>query len=531
MSSLKVTYLTLPHQDGKMLLNVGDRVIYMGVRNIMRAALGPHEEEVRFMSDHEPLPQDTDVLVVCGTPQILHGVKTTRNVDRILEAVSSDIPVKINIGAGSFYFDAFDGDRKELDASFGERVSRSPLAKAYERYAGFDLCTCRDYGGEAVLRSVGVDVVPLPCPGFFSALFQPRPLFKRQQQIVSVLNGTASFWNRVSGDVHEFYRRLWETDDTRIFLAHDEQDCTMLADLGIPYVTFNDADELIAYLAASERLLSLRVHGALPAWTLGLDVTLLGIDRRALLGDDFGARFRVIPLRTDEDFRKAEAVPILPGPQQNDMERRLWLKHHLDLYVKNIRQVISRKLGRSNLPDGVPLHGGGEPDPHVPAITVPAGRYFKNFFYSNHVDFPIHPSELRSAHSHEAVRDNTLVVTRNKPGSTLVFGPYILVPKGSWLLTGTVTLEFPEDLAPNALEGSQIIVRVTKGVPGRPLAREAFTLSNDEKGRKHSLSITFENDSDTGTIETVFSSNRTLPEGTRLVIEGLHLTMQMSVPA
>jgi hypothetical protein len=530
MSTLKVTYLTLPHQAGDMLLNVGDRVIYRGVRNIMRRALGPHAEEVRFMSDHEPFPADTDVLVVCGTPQILHGAATTRNIDRILEAAGSDIPVKINIGAGSFYFDAFDGNRRELDASFAERVSRSPIAKAYALYSGFDLCTCRDYGAEAVLRAVGVDVVPLPCPGFFSALFESRPLFRRQQQVVSVLNGTASFWNRVSGDVHDFYRRLWEADPSRIFLAHDEQDCTMLADLGIPYVTFGDADDLISYLAASERLLSLRVHGALPAWTLGLDVTLLGIDRRALLGDDFGARFRVIPLRTEEDFRRAEVVPIMPGPQQSDAERRHWLQHNLDLYVKNIRQVISHKLGRS-LPDGVPLHGGGDPDPHVPAITAPAGRYFQSFFYNNHSQFAIHPDELRSAHGREVVRNDTLVVTRTGSGSTLIFGPYILVPKGSWLLTGTVTLEFPEDQAPDALENRQLIVRVTKGVPGLNLAREAFALSDDANGRKHALSMAFDNQSDTGAIETVFSSNQPLPEGTRLIIEGLRLTMQLTVPA
>lgn len=530
MSTLKVTYLTLPHQSENMLLNVGDRVIYMGVRNIMRCALGPHEEEVRFMSDNEPFPADTDVLVVCGTPQILHGAKTTRNVDRILEAASSDIPVKINIGSGSFYFDAFKGNRTELDASFSERVSRSPIGEHYARYSNFDLVTCRDFGAVAALRAVGVDVVPLPCPGFFSALFQSRPLFKRPQQIVSVLNGTASFWNRVAGDVHDFYRRLWEADASRIFLAHDEQDCTMLADLDIPYVTFGDADELISYLAASDRLLSLRVHGALPAWTLGLDVTLLGIDRRALLGDDFGARFRVIPLRTEDDFRKAEAVPVLSGPQQNDGERRRWLQHHLDLYVRNIRQIVSHKLGRS-LPEGVPMHANGMAEPYVPAITVPSGRYFKNFFYNSYSDFSIQPGTLRSAHHHEVVGSRKFVVTQSTPSSTLAFGPYILVPKGSWLLTGKARLEVAEGMAPDALKDHHLVVRVTKGVPGRMLAREAFDLSNIAEAQGYALSLHFENDSDTGVLETVFSANEALPEGTRLVVEDMRLTMQLSVPA
>lgn len=303
----------------------------------------------------------------------------------------------------------------------------------------------------------------------------------------------------------------------------------MLADLGIPYVTFDDADALISFLAASERLLSLRVHGALPAWTLGLDVTLLGIDRRALLGDDFEAQFRVIALRTEADFRRAGSLPTLAGPQQGDAARRQWLRHHLGLYVENIRRVVSDKLGRP-LPDGVPLHAGGEPEPHVPAITVPAGRYFSEFFYSDRSSFPIRMDKLISGHRHEVV-GGTLVVTQTTGMNTLAFGPYILVPKGSWLLTAKLRLEAAPGQDAAGLEGSRLVVQVLKGVPGRVLARETLDLQGPGLLQSQTVAMRFENESDTGVLETVFSSAKPLPEGTRLIIEQLQLTVQLTVPA
>lgn len=78
MRRLKVAYYTLKQhaEDGK-LKNIGDRVIFVGVRNIMRCALGPHDEEICFLEDERPIPPGTDILVICGMPQILNARPTS----------------------------------------------------------------------------------------------------------------------------------------------------------------------------------------------------------------------------------------------------------------------------------------------------------------------------------------------------------------------------------------------------------------------------------------------------------------------
>ncbi|WP_160000466.1 hypothetical protein [Roseomonas sp. 18066] len=509
MSAIKVTYLTLPDKAGGQLMNVGDRVIYRGVRNIMRAAIGPHEEETRYLSDHSPLPDDTDIAVICGTPQIANTSEVSRNIQRIADIAGSAVPVKLNLGAGAFYFDAFDADRAAADAAFAGRVQKAVSADYYRRYAGFDLLTCRDMGGSAVMNALGVAHKPLPCPGFFSALFEPRPLFRRPQQMVSVLNGTASFWNRVDADVHGFYRRLWQADPSRLFIAHDEQDVQMLDELGIPHVVFDDAEPFIRYLATADSLISLRVHGALPAWTLGLDVTLLGLDRRALLGEDFGAHFNVVPLRTEADFQSVlNAAPR--APLQDEAARRDFFGKYLPQYTAAIREVVERKLGRLP-PLGVPLHGSGLPEVAEPKLGQPSGRYFRSLFHSREPSFEVGTDMLRTNQQHS--RDGRLLEIRVGEKNTLSFGPYVRLPRGTWKVEAELTLAElppapvaePNSVAPAPTRAKRLDLRVLKGIPSRELAKQMMPLAEAKQGDVLRFALDFVNTSDTGEIEAVFA--------------------------
>ncbi len=507
---LKVTYLTLPLREGNELCNVGDRVIFTGVRNILRMALGEHIETIRSVADGEKLPSDADVVVVCGMPQVSQSNTPGIKLQRILEAAQSESPVRLNLGAGSFYFDAFDGDRKNKDAAFANRVVGSLGAVAYREFARFDLCICRDHGAVAALRGLGVDAIGLPCPGFFAPMFQSRPLFRQQGQLVSVLNGTASFWNRVDADVHGFYRRLWESDPTRTFLAHDEQDAEMLSDMGVPHLVFESVEEFLGCLARHERLFSLRVHGALPAWALGLDVTLLGIDRRALIGDDFGARFRVIPVREEKDFTLAEAGDEVGGYQQSFDQRRAWLWYYAGEYVRQIRQVVSRKL-KCEFSERLFFGSMSEANVVQPTLSRPAGLYFSKFFYSYESAFPIEAKLFRSAHPFEFSEEEVTIET-SSASTTLLYGPYVRIPEGRWRFSGRLEL-----VSTNAAENlsCQLKIRVAKGIPARELGAREFLLGIG--GRMEvNFEVDFENRADPGLIETLFSSSGTLPIGERL---------------
>ncbi len=521
---MKVAYVTLPLRDRKGLCNLGDRVIFNGVRNRMRIAIGPHCEAVHFISDADLLPADVDIVVVCGMPQVSQSQAGNAKIERLAEVARSKVSVRLNLGAGSFFFDGFGNDREKKDASFAERVKLSGAAETYRAFAKFDLCTCRDLGAVAALRGLGMDAIGLPCPGFFAAMFQPQPLFRRQEELVSVLNGTASFWNRVDADVHSFYRRLWESDPTRIFLAHDEQDAEMLSDMGIPHVVFDSVEAFLAYLARHERLLSVRVHGALPAWTLGLDVTLLGIDRRALIGEDFGARFRVISLREETDFAAIESGELGARERQGDDFRRDWLWQYASEYVRRIREVVSRKLG-CEFPEGFAIEAGvdgtvGRPcatplpshrDGLQPTISRPRGKYFSKFFYCDESEFTVEPKLLRSAHRIEYSEDQVRIEVSSS-NSTLMYGPYVRLPKGRWRVRVKLEIELSGE---EAEQERSIVLRIVKGIPARELARLERKVAG-QPNEPLEYEVEFANESDTGSIETIFTCQPALTVGTRV---------------
>ncbi|MBD0271074.1 MAG: hypothetical protein ICV73_04005 [Acetobacteraceae bacterium] len=497
---LKVTYMTLPGRAASgRRQNVGDRVIHLGVRNIMLCALGPHEARTVDIASADPIPEDTDVLVVCGMPQVARMQPVVAAVRRAAEAAESSVPVRINLGAGAFYADGFGLDRAGQDAAFAERVRSSPVAATYAKYAGFHLCTARDLAATAALRGLGVPAVPLPCPGFFSPLFQPRPLLRRPGPLVSVLNGGVGLWGGVTGDVHGFYERLRESRPDAVFVAHDEEDCEMLADLGIPHVAFDDADEFVAALAAHDRLLALRVHGALPAWSLGLDVTLLGLDRRALIGEDFGASFQVLPLRREGDFRRAlAAVGGGARPVQDEATRAAWLARHLDLYVEAVRSAAGAVLGplppRGNSP--------GRPPAPEPAMLAEPGRYRARLFHSTERAFGVEASRLRT-HYRAEQRDDELTFVTDGEHRTLVYGPYIMVPRGRW----SAELEISADPPPGTQEPPPgLVLSVTKGNPPAVLAQNGIEPAPHDASWPWSFPITFRNPRDTGWLETVVRS-------------------------
>jgi hypothetical protein len=99
-----IAYLTyLPEKNG-LFRNIGDRVIYLGVKNIMRLSIGNHHiTEIDFdgeMPDLSPF----DAVVVCGTPQISKVGSPLPIHLKIIEALEKFEGPVLNLGAGSFFF-------------------------------------------------------------------------------------------------------------------------------------------------------------------------------------------------------------------------------------------------------------------------------------------------------------------------------------------------------------------------------------------------------------------------------------------
>lgn len=296
----------------------------------------------------------------------------------------------------------------------------------------------------------------------------------------------------------------------------------MLVDFGIPHVAFDDAEGLVEVLAAHERLLSMRVHSALPAWSLGLDVTLLGLDRRALLGEDFGASFRVLPLRDEDDLRRAAAAVAGARPAQDDSTRAAWLARNLDRYIDAIRSTVAAVLGP--LP---PRDDPARPPTPETSMLAEPGRYWKRLFYSTDAAFDVETSRLRS-HFHagadaEAASDELAFVTDGED-RTLVFGPYIRLPRGRWRARLRITAEPPPETrgqdAPAA--PPDLVFSVMKGGPMEVLAQGGISPLPPDAPQAPGFDLIFRNPRDTGLLETVVRSpERPLAPGWRFRVAGL----------
>jgi hypothetical protein len=509
--SLTVAYVALPMQRDGRLQNVGDDVIRLGVRNLMQCAIGPHRERrVDFGTPGAEFPADADVLVVCGTPQVTDGSVPFRRLQQALAAAEARVPVRLNIGAGSYYLKAFDPDVAAADAAFAARVKAGRLARAYAGFQGFHLVTTRDMAAAQALRGVGVAALPMPCPGFFAPLFQPRPLLRHPALLVSALNGRAGLLHTKAFDLHGFLERLHASRPEARFIAHDAEDAEMLTDLSIPHCTFGTAEALVDYLAAHESIFALRVHGALPSWSLGLDVTLLGLDRRARIGEDFGASFRVLPLRDADNAHLAAGIGPAARPVQDDAARSAWLQRHLDLYVRNIRAAVETVLGP--LP---PVRDMARPSLPEPALGPRRGAYHAGLFFSTEAEFAVPAARLRSRHR-STVEDDALCIETDGTAAALVFGPYVTLPRGRWRLSLRVALDPPPGTEAAA---QRLGLRVTKGLGSESLGRGTVTPAADD-----AFSLEFDNPRDTGPIECVLHATAApLPAGCRLRVSDLRL--------
>lgn len=497
--ALTVAYVTLPMRRNGRLQNVGDDVIRLGVRNLMRCAIGPHRERrVDFGTPGAEFPADADVLVVCGTPQVTDGSVPFRRLQQALAAAEARVPVRLNIGAGSYYLKAFQPDMAEADAAFAARVKAGRLAPAYAGFQGFHLVTTRDMAAAAALRGVGVAALPMPCPGFFAPLFQPRPLLRHKALLVSALNGRAGMLHTQAFDLHGFLEALHATHPEARFIAHDEEDVEMLTDLGIPHCSFDTAEALVGYLAAHDRILALRVHGALPSWSLGLDVTLLGLDRRARIGEDFGASFRVLPLQDMGPAHLAAGIGPAARPVQDEAARSTWLHRHLELYVQNIRGAVEAVLGP--LPLAAEM---GRPVLPEPSLGPRPGAYRAGLFFSEAADFAVPAERLRSRQP-GGVADDVLTVETDGTATALVFGPYVTLPRGRWRLSLRIALDLPGGKGADGKEGPapKLALRVTKGLGAELLGRIVLAPGPGD-AEAASFTLEFDNPRDTGPLETV----------------------------
>jgi hypothetical protein len=496
--------------------DIDARVILLGVRNLVRSALGPHDEEILFLEQGVSIPENTDVLVVCGTAQIIDADHSS-SLTKVAELANASVPVRINLGAGSYTSPTFQTQHGDLDRRLIDRIASGRRAGLYRDYKGFHEISCRDQLGACVLNDLGVSASVLPCPSFFSAIHHPVPLMRHDRLIVSVLSGMSPMWDTLPVDVHGLYQSLWRADKTRLFVSHHESEAAMLSALGIPFIECDQDDTFIRLLGQYGSLLSFKGTELAPAWSLGLHVTHIGFHRKQQCGDDFGAGLRSISPWSEEAMQLADGDAALSRNGRSESFRRRWLARYMNDYVALIRGAVRA----GNIPDFSP----GGPDsadmitqPHAPRDSTSStkGRYFFGLSAPERQAVPIPLERIQSHHDIKRHEDKLRIETVTE-GRTLIFGPYIRLFKGPWRLKAKVLLASPPE------NNLSIASEIKKGTACLMISQQIQNFRNVTSNCSVDFDHVFFNPSDTGFLEFTFVASRELPVGTVFEFSAMQL--------
>jgi Polysaccharide pyruvyl transferase len=479
----RIVYYTYKSTVGGLMRNIGDRVIFLGVKNIVREALGPHHiVECDFDGDDDVM-ENVDAVVFCGTPQIAgltHPQGIHKSIMRVLE--KSRIPV-LNVGAGAFHFN------NQTHADFVEEIATSRSRQMFSNYGKFSLLTVRDRAAKDVMDRLGVANHLLPCPGFYSTM-NARPGEKRLC-LISPLGVGSTYWDHFEGSIFSLFSQIAQVDPKAQFIAHDQSDIELLNHLGLDYFRSDREEDFVSLLASCKRLLTFRIHSALPATSFGAQVLLAGFDNRIHMAAETGITVPHLDLLGCDDVVGAYRAMCAAEPIDYDITGTL--SSALKVYVRLIRAIpVEDQRGRAG------LTANGDVPPQ--------------FFYTTEPIFDI-PLEMMSFKVEHRLVAGTAEL-EVLPEVALMFGPYVRLPRGDYRLVVNLNC--------TATVGCDCLVVCVRLTSGRELCRNRYILG-DING-SIVIDETFEHRFEVPKIELqLFAIGGKSTPGGRLVVEGIRI--------
>lgn len=451
---LRVLFLTsLVSRDGAQ--NVGDRVILAGARNLIAGAFGhyayrEHGRWDRFPDD----PDEFDLIVYAGMPQYANREGPTTEENHLADLLNrARKALFINIGGGTTY--RLGQDLEEA----AESMAKSGIADYYKRQTGVRYRSSRDKVSKMFFDKIGVPCELRFCPSFFSTkAVEPG---EKKTSAVAALNDQTFVTDRYRGSLRDLLRRLHLEFPSWDMISHDGSDLALFADLRAPHIYFRDEMALIGYYAGVDKLISLRIHGAVPAWALGADVVVAGFDGRIEMFDDVGVPVPWVNMIKSPEDRLSEIVND-PSRHLKPLGARLAkIDEQFDRMIGEIRTALPELVARSSDHiDPAALAGGlktyppegqltnnartqgfdlvrralpisiGDEKSDAGCVLIPAGGRAAKARQS--VVFPL-TVPVSKFSSQMAVRAGQAMVSplAGKSGSFL-FGPYLNLPRDSY---------------------------------------------------------------------------------------------------
>lgn len=304
---LNVTFVGTDHH------NPGDTLSDVGVRALSTAMFGAHHATQVMLRDDVDVGRyalpPADVLVVAGTPWLWDRFQDSpkaRQLHAILARQRATL--RLVLGAGSCYLP-------------GCRPGRDTTAAIAQLFGTFDAVVCRDVLAFVLCReALGDRALLRPCPSVHAAeAYGVAAEPTRELALVYVDPWHCFGSDYLDADVQ---RRVALAQVELLRRGADAVCMTPVdarsyrARFGEPVVATRDPRTLLRTLARYRRVVSGRVHGAVPARAMGAEVELFPLDSRALTATFVGCR--LADLGVDSTFGQDEAVLATRAPRLLD---------------------------------------------------------------------------------------------------------------------------------------------------------------------------------------------------------------------
>ena len=289
--------------------NSTDGVIVAGTRKLLRLIFGHYDFDYCDIDRPRPLLEEEhkgfnryDLIVVIGTPWLWEGFEKSIKWNNLKQLLSEHKGTKvIFLGIGSCYFHNF----------YLTKLKNQAIEEIKEVYKDA-LIIVRDSLAQRKFKQAGLDVPLLLCPSYFAYHGRLHRYFPRDKNILVWYDPTVglsqSGWQDKEileryFDVNlEFYNKY----EPEVY-THLTKEIPLAIKIGLPQPKLIGGwENTLTIMSTADRVLSGRVHCAVPALVSGCVTGLFYIDSRSKTVSDFGGTI----VKGIEDLDKMKKINL-----------------------------------------------------------------------------------------------------------------------------------------------------------------------------------------------------------------------------
>lgn len=285
--------------------NLGDIFTLEGSKYLMTKAIGPHISILADLQEVEANPElvfkkykniEIDILVVSGTPWIWDDCTESKKYKALNNLISlyKDKP-KIAMGIGSCYTVNFNVLNNQIKSKVKDNF-RKELKKIWNK---FDLIFTRDTLASKILYECDIKHYDEICTSSHLKKCIEIPKEKKLSPPVLIFYNPELGLSREGIDKYFiedyiFFQLRFIREYQPIIYTIEPMEYEWLKNQGILSERITDIKKLLEVLNDAKFILSGRIHSAIPARMLGVEVYLMPVDSRYLTVTKLG----IIPIFT-----------------------------------------------------------------------------------------------------------------------------------------------------------------------------------------------------------------------------------------